>query len=149
MSHTAQLPYKYYNFDSPFNKASRKKTQQNSLFSFRFEKCVELWILAFTGLGGGHFPFSPPLYTPLILSSYHKLWFLNPYIFATRCRRPLLFQTINIVWSNSLNYQKLTWVGCKLQRLWDFIDDFLRFLRCTVKSFLKKDEISWTILYTV
>ena len=40
----------------------------------------------------------------------HKLWFSNPYIFETQCRKPLLFQTY-IIWSNrthSLKYQRFT-----------------------------------------
>ena len=46
----------------------------------------------------------------------HKLCFSNPYIFATRSRsRPLIFQNINFVGSNSLNlkYQSFTLSGCK------------------------------------
>ena len=40
----------------------------------------------------------------------HKLWFSNPYIFATQCRRPLIFQAINYVkskydiWRTSLSH---------------------------------------------
>ena len=43
------------------------------------------------------------------LSSFHKVLFLNLYIFSTRCCRPLIFQTMNSVRSNSLSlkYQKL------------------------------------------
>jgi len=39
----------------------------------------------------------------------------NSYIFATRCRRPLLFQTVNSVrWTSlSLKYQRSTPSGCK------------------------------------
>ena len=42
------------------------------------------------------------------LSSCHKLKFANLYIFATRCRRTLIFQIKNSVRSNrlSLNYQR-------------------------------------------
>ena len=31
------------------------------------------------------------------LSLCHKLWFSNPYIFATQCRRSLIFETMNYV----------------------------------------------------
>ena len=37
------------------------------------------------------------------LSFCHKLWFSNSYNFATRSPRPLIFQTINSVRSNSLS----------------------------------------------
>ena len=49
------------------------------------------------------------------LSFCHKLWLSNPYIFATRCRRPLIFQTMISVISNclSLKYQRFTPSGCK------------------------------------
>ena len=42
------------------------------------------------------------------LSSCNKLWYFNPYSFATRCHRPLIFYTINsvIVNSLSLKYQR-------------------------------------------
>ena len=40
------------------------------------------------------------------LTFSHKLWFSNPYIFATRCCRILIFQTINSVISNTPS-------GCK------------------------------------
>ena len=45
----------------------------------------------------------------------HKLRFSNPYIFATRFRWSLIFQTMNSVWSNSrsLKYQRFTRSGCK------------------------------------
>ena len=41
------------------------------------------------------------------LSSCHKLGFTNPFIFATRYQRSLIFYTINSVKSNSLS------LGCK------------------------------------
>ena len=43
----------------------------------------------------------------VLLSSCFKLCFSNPYIFSTQCRKPLMFQTMNSVWSNnlSLKYQ--------------------------------------------
>ena len=50
------------------------------------------------------------------LSSWHKLLFLNLYTFATRfCYRPLIFQIMNSVRSNSLNmkYQRLTLSECE------------------------------------
>ena len=49
------------------------------------------------------------------LSFRHKLKFLNPYIFATRCSRPLIFQTMNYVRSNSLKlkYYRFKPSGCK------------------------------------
>ena len=39
----------------------------------------------------------------------------NPYIYATRCRRSLVFQTINSVISKSLSlkYKRFTPSGCK------------------------------------
>ena len=36
-------------------------------------------------------------------SSCRKLNFCNPYISATQCRRPLIFQTVNSVKSNSFS----------------------------------------------
>ena len=49
------------------------------------------------------------------LSLCHKLKFFNPNIFATQCRRPQIFQTLNYVSSNnvSLKYQMPTRSGCK------------------------------------
>ena len=40
----------------------------------------------------------------------HKLWFSNFFIFATQCRRPLIFQTINSarVYNLSLKYLRFT-----------------------------------------
>ena len=46
------------------------------------------------------------------LSLCHKLWFSNPHIFATQDYRPLIFQTINSVSSNSAIYQMVTPSGC-------------------------------------
>ena len=45
----------------------------------------------------------------------NKLKFFNPYIFSTRRRRPLIFQTINSVKSKSLNLKcrRFTSSGCK------------------------------------
>ena len=43
------------------------------------------------------------LYSAMELSLCHKLWFSNPYILATQCRRPKLFQTMNTSRSNNLN----------------------------------------------
>ena len=47
------------------------------------------------------------------LSFCSNLWFFNPYIFATLCRRPLIFQTVNSVRWNSLclKYQRFTLSG--------------------------------------
>ena len=44
------------------------------------------------------------------LSFCHKLYFSNLFIFATQCRRPLIFQTMNSVTPNilSLKYQWFT-----------------------------------------
>ena len=49
------------------------------------------------------------------LSLCHKLWFSNPYISATQCRRHQIFQTMNPVRLNiqSLKYQTFTLSGCK------------------------------------
>ena len=49
------------------------------------------------------------------LSFCHKLWFSNSYNLATHSPRPLIFQTINSVRSNSLSlkYQRFTPSGCK------------------------------------
>ena len=57
-----------------------------------------------------------------------NLWFSYPYIFATGCRRPLIFQTLNAVRSNTLilkyqrsrpsckeNYGKVKWSPEKLK----------------------------------
>ena len=56
-------------------------------------------------------PVSPDFWVTLAkeLSFCHKLSFSNPYIFVTRCWRPLIFQTINSVRSNnhSLNIKGL------------------------------------------
>jgi len=55
------------------------------------------------------------LYSAMELSLCHKLWFSNPYILATQCRRPKLFQTMNTSRSNNLNlkYKRFTKSGCK------------------------------------
>ena len=44
------------------------------------------------------------------LSLCHKLWIFNPCIFATQCRRPWIFQTMNSIRSNnlSLKYHRFT-----------------------------------------
>ena len=49
------------------------------------------------------------------LSFCHKLCLANPDIFATRCCRPLIFQTMISVRSNnlSLQYLRFTLSGCK------------------------------------
>ena len=49
------------------------------------------------------------------LSFCHKLQFSKPYICATQCRRPLIFQTMNSVRSNSISvkYQRLKLSGCE------------------------------------
>ena len=53
---------------------------------------------------------------------FHKLYFSNLYIFATQCRRPLIFQTMNSVRPNnlSLKYQRFTYIDCKdvLEKYW-------------------------------
>ena len=43
------------------------------------------------------------LYEAKELSLWYKLRFSNTYIFATQCRRPQIFQTMNYVGSNSLS----------------------------------------------
>ena len=48
-------------------------------------------------------PYSLALLTRKELSLCHKLWFSNAYIFATQCRRPQIFQTMNSVRSNNLS----------------------------------------------
>ena len=49
------------------------------------------------------------------LSLWHKLWFYNLYNFATQCRRPKIFQTMNSVRSDnlSLKYQRFILSGCQ------------------------------------
>ena len=49
------------------------------------------------------------------LSFCHKLKYSYPYILATQCRRPYIFQTINSVRSNnlSLKYQRFISTGCR------------------------------------
>ena len=49
------------------------------------------------------------------LSFCHKLKYFYPYILATQCRRPLIFQTINSVRPNnpSLKYQRFIPTGCR------------------------------------
>ena len=49
------------------------------------------------------------------LSFYHKLKYSYPYILATQCRRPQIFQTINSVISNnpSLKYERVKPTGCR------------------------------------
>ena len=37
------------------------------------------------------------------LSFCHKLWYSNFNIVAIQCRRPLIFQTMNSIWSNNLS----------------------------------------------
>ena len=49
------------------------------------------------------------------LTLCHKLWFSNPNIFGTQCRKPLIFQTY-IFWSNksqSLKFQRFTTLESK------------------------------------
>ena len=49
------------------------------------------------------------------LSLCHKLWFYNPYIFATGWRKPFIFQTY-MIWANishSLKYLSSMSLGCK------------------------------------
>ena len=49
------------------------------------------------------------------LTLCHKLWFSNPNIFRTQCRKPLIFQTY-IFWSNkshSLKCQRFTMLESK------------------------------------
>ena len=73
------------------------------LYSFIMKICV-------------HSLHSLPAYLGLKkLSFCHKLWFSNPVIFATRCCRFLIFQTMNCDRSSSLSlkYQRNTPSGCK------------------------------------
>ena len=46
--------------------------------------------------------------------------FLSPYIFAIQCRRPLIFQTMNSVSSNSLSLKQQMFApsGCKDIGIW-------------------------------
>ena len=68
------------------------------------------------------------------LTLCHKLWFSNPNLFGTQCRKPLIFQTY-LFWSNkshSLKFQRFTTLEskdigirksefvAKSQFLWDF-----------------------------
>ena len=50
------------------------------------------------------------------LSFCHKLWFSNPFVFATQCNRPNIFKTMNSVRLNSisLEYQRFTPSGCEV-----------------------------------
>ena len=68
------------------------------------------------------------------LSFCHKLWYSNPYNFATQCRRPYIFQTMNSVRSNnhSLKYYRLTPSGFKYIRIRKF--EFV----ATTNFFVKK-----------
>ena len=74
-----------------------------------------------------------------VLSLCHKLKFSNPNTFATQCRRPQIFQTINSVRSNnvSLKYQRPTTSGCKDIGIRKF-----EFVSCD------KDSISLQKVYT-
>ena len=49
------------------------------------------------------------------VSFCHKLKYSYPYILATQCRRPKIFQTVNSVRSNSLSlkYQRFMLTGCR------------------------------------
>ena len=38
-----------------------------------------------------------------------KLWFLNLFIFATQCHKPLIFKAMNAVRSNNLNFKGFHW----------------------------------------
>ena len=52
---------------------------------------------------------------PKELTLCHKLWFYNPNISGTQCRKPLIFQTY-IFWSNkshSLKFQRFTTLESK------------------------------------
>ena len=52
---------------------------------------------------------------PKELTLCHKLWFSNPNIFGTQCRKPLIFQTY-IFWSNkshSFKFQRFTTLESK------------------------------------
>ena len=46
------------------------------------------------------------------LSLSYKLWVSNPYLFATHCSRPYIFQTMNFVWSNK--NKRFIPLGCKI-----------------------------------
>ena len=54
------------------------------------------------------------------LSFCHKFRFSNSYIFAIQCRRPLIFQTMNSVSSNSLSLKQQMFApsGCKDIGIW-------------------------------
>ena len=73
----------------------------------------------------------------------HKLWFYNPYIFETECRKPMIFQTF-IIWSNrthSLKYQRSTTLESK--------DIGIRKIRvCCKDSTKEKDEEGRKLEYT-
>ena len=56
------------------------------------------------------------------LDPCHKLKFYNSYFFATQCRRPQIFKTMNSIRSNnlSLKYQWFTPSGCNDIRIRKF-----------------------------
>ena len=70
------------------------------------------------------------------LSHCHKLRFSNPYVFATQCRRPKIFQTMHSGRSNnlSLKYIKELENFCLWQRLNSFLLIFF-LIRLSSKTF--------------
>ena len=90
----------------------------------------------------------------------NKLWFSHPYIFATQCRRPEIFQNMNSVRLNSLSleYQRFTALGCKDMRIkkFEFVAkiQFLSFLTLSkAKWFFVKcfflTQITWQSIYII
>ena len=82
------------------------------------------------------------------LSFCLKSWFSNPYIFATRCRVPLIFQTLNSVFEISKIYT-ITLLGirtfqflAKTHFLTNFCD-----VPAKVEGVLQKVTIIWFKIY--
>ena len=74
----------------------------NISLSYRTLNCRDIWI-------------RKSEFVPKKLSLCFKLWFSNPYILATKCLRPKIFQFMNSFISNNLSskFPRFTSSGCK------------------------------------
>ena len=105
---------------------------ENFVFIFIFE-VVYGWFISLLPLIVLDNLFQLNRWSPKELRLCHKLWFSNPYIITTKCRRPFIFQTVNYVKPNnwSLKFHKFTPTGCKYIRIRTF--EFVaktQFLQC-------------------
>ena len=101
--------YQFYDSNLNFPVLSNCSTKNTTSCSDAYKKCRVFYIAGkCTQTILNNLIFKGVMFLP-------KLWFFNPCILATRCRKPLIFQTINSLRTNSLswNIKGYSTSGCK------------------------------------